>query len=276
MIIRKKTTITLMFWLIFSITSFGGVTANAGDRRISGSSTVLPMIQAAARVFEQETGIDFHVVGGGSGKGIRDTIAGESNIGMVSRALTAKEEGELTAFTLGYDGVAVVIHANNPVTQISRQNIKAIFTGDAIDWSLFGGPVQKSIVLISKEKGRSTREIFDNAFSINSLAESATLVGANAEVLALVGIEPDAIGYASIGAIERAQNVGLKVKALPVDGIAATSENVKLRKFPVLRQLNLVVKKNHVEDKAVTQFIRFMLSPRARDIILNKNYIPVE
>ena len=249
------------------------------DIHISGSSTVLPIMLSVADSFFIQTGIVVSVTGGGSGIGIKDALSGKSHIGMVSRDLHTEELRKLQAHTIAFDGVAVITHISNPKNEISPVDIKNIFGGHFNQWSsLTDYPNHELINVIVKKKGRSTREVFDTYFNIKNVTPSAREIGSNAEVLVLVGIDPESIGYASIGAIERAIALGLRIKALPVQGISASSHNVANKTYPIRRALNLVtrpLKTTKRKRDETERFIRFVLSPQGQDIVQNKNYIPV-
>lgn len=251
--------------------------ASYADITISGSSTIAPIIKSAAKLFSEQTGINIHVTGGGSSVGIADTLSGQSNIGMVSRALSDKEAANLKAATIAYDGVAIIVHSSNAIKKINDKDIARIFLGQVHHWqSIENSTLDSSISIIAKQKGRSTRKIFDHYYRINGLSLDATTIGSNAEALALVGIDRNAIGYASIGAIERAQGLGLRIRPLPINGVEATSHNVENQTFPIRRPLNLVVNKSSSLNKDAKAFLEFMLSNKAKQIIIHKNYIPFE
>ena len=233
------------------------------DLRISGSSTILPIMRGAADTFFTQTGIIVSVTGGGSGIGIKDTLSGKSHIGMVSRDLHTEELAKLQVHTIAFDGVAVITHISNPVKQISPEDINNIFSGYVDQWSsLTDSPNDELIDVIVKRKGRSTREIFDAYFGIENVMPGAREIGSNAEALVLTGIDPVSIGYASIGAIERAIALGLRIKALPAQGITASSSNVANKTYPIRRTLNLVTlppetsKRNRDE---IVKFVHFIL-----------------
>lgn len=264
--------------LLILLTQVSGIAR--ADLHISGSSTILPIIRSAAESFYTQTGIVVSVAGGGSSIGIKDSLSGKSHIGMVSRDLHTDELAKLQVHTIAFDGVAVITHIANPIKQMSPADVNNIFSGYIDQWSsLTDAPNNGLIDVIVKKKGRSTREIFDSYFDIENVSPGAREIGSNAEALVLIGIDPESIGYASIGAIERAIALGLRIKALPARGIAASSSNVANKTYPIRRTLNLVtnrLKRSKHKQNEIEKFIDFILSPQGQIIVQNKNYIPVD
>ncbi len=135
------------------------------ELRLSGSSTIAPLILEIAQRFEkQHPGITVDVQTGGSGKGIADVRTGIAEIGMASRGLKGDEQ-DLTATTMARDGVGFIVHKSNPVTELSRQQIIDIYQDRIGNWSDLGGP-ELPIVVVHKAEGRATLEVFLEHFKI--------------------------------------------------------------------------------------------------------------
>lgn len=237
---------------------------------ITGSSTVLPIIRDLAVEYEKITGVTIKVSGGGSSKGLSDIMSGKSNIGMVSRKLTSSEQQKLQATVIAYDGVAVIVHSSNRIKQLGKQQIYDIFQGKLTNWSELGGS-NVPISVIVKNKGRATRRVFDRYFGIADISQQAEVVGSNVEMLVLVGINPGAIGYVSIGAVEEAKASGVLIESLPLNSVRPILEHVKDGAYPLSRPLNLVSGKTR--NSTVTKFIDFVLSKRGREVVTKHNYI---
>lgn len=243
------------------------------DIRLAGSSTILPVAREAMKAFHEQTSIPISIRGGGSSAGIRGALDGSADIGMVSRSLSESESSNLQNHLIGYDGIAVITHSAIPIAAIDRTQIKAIYSGSISNWRSLGGDDQK-ISIIAKEKGRSTRKLFDEYCALQTITPGAQLVGPNTEAIVLVGSDPAAIGYVSIGAAEEAAQLGVNIKALPLNGIAATQDNIINGSYPISRQLNLVTKGEPSDEARL--FISFMQSTAGQEIIRQHNFVAIE
>lgn len=240
---------------------------------LTGSSTVAPLMAEVGKRFEEShPNVRIDVQTGGSSRGVRDARAGLADIGMVSRPLTGGEQ-DLLAFTVAYDGVAFILHKSNPVRALSRQQIVDIFTGKIRDWSEVG-PGRGSIVVENKAEGRSTLELVLAHFAIKaSDVKAAVVVGDNQEAIKVIAGNPLAIGYVSIGAAVTEASLGAPIKALPMDGVEATIDAVRQKRFPLVRDLNLVVRKP--PEGIVKEFIAFAQSDQVADLVKDLYYVPV-
>lgn len=207
---------------------------------------------------------------GGSSRGLHDARAGVADIGMVSRALKDSEQ-DLHAYTIAYDGVAMILHASNPVKTLTAQQIVAIYTGKIRDWSQVG-PGKGAIVVENKAEGRSTLDLFLEHFKLNAREIRAdVIVGDNAQAVKVVAGNPLAIGYVSVGAAVYEASNGTPIKPLPMDGVQPTIEAVAARKFPIMRELNLVVKP---PTGLVMEFLTFAQSEKVNDLINDLFFVP--
>ncbi len=240
---------------------------------LTGASTVAPLMAEIGKRFEEtHPNVRIDVQTGGSSRGVRDARAGLADIGMVSRPLTDSER-DLTAFTLAYDGVAFILHKSNPVQTLTRQQIIDIFTGKVRDWSEIG-PGRGTIVVENKAEGRSTLELFLTHFDIKSSdVKAAVVVGDNQEAIKVIAGNPLAIGYVSIGSAVTEAGLGVPIKPLPMDGVEATIDAVKQKRFPLVRDLNLVVRKP--PEGVVKEFIAYAQSDQVTDLVKDLYYVPV-
>ena len=240
---------------------------------LTGASTVAPLMAEIGKRFEEtHPNLRIDVQTGGSSRGVRDARAGLADIGMVSRPLTDSER-DLTAFTLAYDGVAFILHKSNPVQTLTRQQIIDIFTGKVRDWSEIG-PGRGTIVVENKAEGRSTLELFLTHFDIKSSdVKAAVVVGDNQEAIKVIAGNPLAIGYVSIGSAVTEAGLGVPIKPLPMDGVEATIDAVKQKRFPLVRDLNLVVRKP--PEGVVKEFIAYAQSDQVTDLVKDLYYVPV-
>ncbi|MBC7953333.1 MAG: phosphate ABC transporter substrate-binding protein [Rhodospirillaceae bacterium] len=247
--------------------------AQAGETLVlTGSSTIAPLVAEMGKHFEaNHPGTRIDVQTGGTSRGIRDARQGLAHIGLVSRSLSDTER-DLTAFPIALDGIAMIVHKSNPVRELSRQQIIGIYTGKITDWSELGGP-GGTIVVENKAEGRSTLELFLNYFKLPaSDIRAAVIVGDNQEAIKIVAGNPRAIGYVSIGSAVYEAEIGTPIRPLPMDGVAPTIDAVKDLKFPITRELNLVVKNQ--PSGTVKEFISFAQSDDVREIVKEYFFVP--
>lgn len=238
---------------------------------VTGSSTVAPVLSEIAKRYESlHPDIRIDVQTGGSSRGLKDARTGLADIGMVSRALK-EEENDLTPYLIGIDGVAMIVHADNPIKELSRQQIIDIYVGRINNWSELGG-ADEPIVVINKAEGRATLELFLEYFELKSPDIQADIIaGDNEQDIKAVAGNPFSIAYVSIGNAEYDIKVGVPIRLLPLEGVPATSENVAAERFPMRRPLNLVVSKQ--PEGLVLDFLNYARSAEVRDIIESFYYV---
>lgn len=245
-----------------------------GKLIITGSSTIAPLVQEIGKRFESlHPHVRVDVQTGGSSRGIADARHGLADIGMVSRALKP-EEDDLHGFTIAHDGISVILHSENPVTQLTDKQIIAIYTGKIRNWNEVGGR-DAPITVVNKAEGRSTLELFLQYFRLkNSQVKAHVIIGDNEQGIKTVAGNPHAIGYVSIGTAEYDASHGVSLKLLPIGTIAATRRSVATGTFPLSRPLNLVTK---LPPSGLTEaFIDFARSPDAYDVVEQQYFVPLD
>jgi len=256
--------------------ALAAVPTQAEDTRkiiITGSSTVAPLVLEIGKRFEQQNkGVRVDVQSGGSGRGVSDARSGVAQIGMVSRSLKS-EENDLTAFPIAQDGVCMIIHKSNPISVLSNDQIKAIYTGQVRNWKEVGGK-DAAITVANKAEGRSTLELFLGYFVLkNSEIKAQVIVGDNQQGIKTVAGNPNAIGYVSIGTAEFEEQDGTPIKLLPMGGVAPSVVNVRDGRFPLSRPLNLVAKGS--PDALSKRFIDFAQSKEVHDLVKEQYFVPL-
>jgi phosphate transport system substrate-binding protein len=236
---------------------------------VGGSTSVTPLMEMFAQEYQRlNPHIRVNINGTGSGDGIQN--AGTLyQIGMSSRELTPAEQGRgLVVETVAIDGIAVIVNNNNPVSNLTVDQIRDIYTGAITDWSqVSGGTKSGRIAVISREAGSGTRGAFEEIVGFQGRllagANESTSTGA---IIAGIAQNPDAIGYISLGSVSNA------VKALSVNDIAPTSANVTRGAYRVARPFIILTGRNiHPESKA---FADWMLSS-AGQAVVRRSWIPV-
>lgn len=252
------------------------VGAHAGEKKLvlTGASTVAPLAAEIGKRFEKlNPGAQVDVQTGGSSRGVNDARVGLSDIGMVSRDLKPDEQQELKAFTIAYDGVCMILHKSNPITALTKDQIIGIYTGRITNWKEVGG-VDRKITVVNKAEGRSTLELFLHYFGlVNSQVKAQVVVGDNEQDIKTVVGNTGAVAYVSIGTAEFDVEQGLPLKLLPMDGVAATSANVKNRSFPLMRVLNLVTKGQ--PTGLSKQFIDYARTESVHDLVKDQYFVPL-
>ena len=239
---------------------------------IAGSTTMAPLLKEIAakyHLLHPEIAIDVEL--GGSARGLDDVRAGHAHIAMLSRAL-APSERDLYGIPIARDGVGVVVHANNPLRELSIGQLQGIFTGRLRDWRDAGGASDSIYALGGLRDGASSALLARflkqplESFSLNAAVES------DIERLAVVAACENAIGYVSIGSAERAISQGVSVRLLPVSGIAASSANIRNGSYPICRVLTLASRE--APTGAARSFFAFCLSAQVNGILSSFDFVP--
>lgn len=236
---------------------------------IAGSTTVLPVAQAAAEEYmNQHSNADIQVSGGGSGVGATSVIGGTADIGMLSRDLKAseKEGNTLKEFVVGKDGIALVGHPSNTVSDLSLEQVKAIYQGEITNWKEVGG-ADSEIVLIGRDSSSGTREFFTE-FVLNKedAAKEMQELNSNGAVAQAVSITPGAIGYVSL------EYVDDSLKAFSIGGVAPTVDNVISGIYEINRPLLMVT--NGEPEGLAADYLAFILSEEGQQILKDSGFIP--
>lgn len=189
----------------------------------------------------------------GSGTGIQSVIAGTADIGDSSRALKDEEKAQgLVENIVAIDGIAVVVDKNNKVTNLTKDQLVKIYTGEITNWKDVGGANQK-IVVIGREASSGTRGAFEEILDIAEKCKYAQELNETGAVMASVAATPGAIGYVSL------DNVDDSVIALQLDGVAPSEATVKDGTYALQRPF-VMATKGEIKDqseqvKAVFEFI---------------------
>ena len=197
----------------------------------------------------------------GSGSGITAVQEGTCDIGLSSRALKDEEKSAgLKETVLAYDGIAIIVHPDNPVSDLSVEQIAKLYTGEITNWKDVGGN-DAEVVLIGREAASGTRDGFESITGTKDKCQYRQELTSTGDVITAVSQNPDAIGYASLASIKDS------VKALNVDGVTPGEDTVKDGSYKVQRPFVLVT----VEGKALTPvaqaFFDYATSPDAAAII---------
>ena len=197
----------------------------------------------------------------GSGAGITAVQEGTCDIGLSSRALKDEEKAAgLKETVLAYDGIAIIVHPDNPVSDLSIEQIAKLYTGEITNWKDVGGS-DAEVVLIGREAASGTRDGFESITGTKDKCQYRQELTSTGDVITAVSQNPDAIGYASLAAIKDS------VKALSVDGATPSETTVKDGSYPVQRPFVLVTVEGKALSAAAQSFFDYATSADAADII---------
>ncbi len=242
----------------------------SGSVSTDGSTSMEKVIGALGEAFtEANPDVNFTYNPTGSGSGITAVSEGRCDIGLSSRNLKDEEAAKgLKATVLALDGIAVIVNPENPVSELSLEQIAKIYTGEITNWSELGGN-DAEIVVIGREAGSGTRDGFE---SITKTADACVYrqeLTSTGDVITAVSQNPNAIGYASLAA------VGDTVKALVVEGVAPSEETVKDGSYLVQRPFVLVTREGEELSEAAQAFFDYITSADAASIIADAGAVAV-
>ena len=265
---KKILTMMMAAVLVLSVLAGCGSAKTAGSVATDGSTSMEKVIGALGEAFQNDTGISFTYNPAGSGSGIKAVQEGRCDIGLSSRELKAEEkEAGLSGTVLAYDGIAIIVHPENPVSDLSLETIAKIYTGEIINWSELGGS-DADIVLIGREAGSGTRDGFESITDTEDACLYRQELTSTGDVITTVSQNPGAIGYASVASVKET------VKALTVDGVAPTEETIKDGSYVVQRPFVLVTKTDTPLSDAAFKFFTYITSAEACDIISDAGVVP--
>lgn len=233
-----------------------------------GSTSMEKVIGALGEAFQNDTGIRFTYNPTGSGSGIKAVEEGRCDIGLSSRALTEAEEAAgLVGTTLAYDGIAVIVSPDNPVSALTLDEIAGIFTGEIRDWAELGAGAGE-IVVIGREAGSGTRDGFEGVTGTEDACRYRQELTSTGDVITAVAQNPAAIGYASLAAVKDS------VKCVSVNGTEATEANIVSGEYALQRPFILVTRADAALSEAAQSFFDFATSPAANEYISGAGVVP--
>lgn len=257
---KKMIAIMMMAALTVAMAAGCG-TKEEGSVSTDGSTSMEKVIGALGEAFEAETGISFTYNPTGSGSGIQAVSEGRCDIGLSSRELKEEEKKDgLTATVLAYDGIAVIVNPENPVSDLSLEDIAKLYTGEITNWSELGGN-DAEVVLIGREAGSGTRDGFESITGTEDACNYRQELTSTGDVITTVAQNPNAIGYASAASVKET------VKAVTVNGVAVTDDTIRDGSYVVQRPFVLVTKSDMKLSKAAQQFFEYITSEAANEII---------
>ena len=264
---KKLICVILTLVMALSLTACGG--KENPSVSTDGSTSMQKVISALGEAFMEDTGANFTYNATGSGTGIKAVRDGTCDIGLSSRYLKDSEKAEgLQETILAIDGIAIILYAENPVADLTLQQIAAIFSGEITNWSEVGGK-EGEIVCIGREESSGTRDGFESITDTEDACVYRQELTSNGAVLTAVAENPNAIGYVSVSSVKE------DVKAICVGGIAPSEATIKDGSYAVQRPFVLVTKEGVALSETAQAFFDFATSPEAREIISAAGVVPV-
>jgi len=256
--------LALSFFLIF----VSGCTKRS-TITMAGSTAFLPFAdQLAEDYMKKNPGVNINVQGGGSAVGIQSALNGTAQIGMADLVTLPPEANKLKKFVAANDAICLVVHPSNKIDNLTTEQIRTIYSGKIKNWMEIGG-IDKPITVVSREAGSGTRSSFEDLMLKGlKLGEDAIIGDSNGTVRETIINDPNAIGYISHGVVNE------KVKALKIDGIAASPENTVAGKYKLVRPIYLLIKTG--AETYVRGILDYILGPEGQKTIQEQGLIPAK
>ena len=243
--------------------------ALSGTVSMSGSTSMEQIANALKEAFMAENpDVTIDVQLGGSSVGLQDAESGKSDIGNASREMKEEEAAVLDGHTIAIDGIAVIVHPSNTVSEITSEDLVKVYTGEITNWSELGGEDQP-IVVIGREASSGTRGAFEELLAIEDQCKYAQELNETGAVKTAVSSTPGAIGYVSLEALDDT------VTALKVDGAEPTEEAIKAGDYALSRPFIMATKKGEELRPEVQAFLDFAMGEEGQAIVADNSLITI-
>ena len=234
----------------------------SGTVNTAGSTSMKDVMAVLTEVFEKENpGVTINYTGSGSGAVIEGATSGTCDIGLSSRAIKDEEKSAGAVENIvALDGVAIVVNPANGVEDLTVEQIAQIFTGEITNWSEVGG-TDGEIAVFGREAGSGTRGAFEEIVGVEDACKYTNEYSSTGDVIGNVASNPNAIGYASLSAVDDT------VKAVKVNGVAPSEDTVKDGTYEIQRPFVMVTKEGAELSEAAQAFLEFAMSADVADYI---------
>ncbi len=240
----------------------------------AGSTTVLPIVQAAAEVYMQNNPkINISVRGGGTGIGIKSMINETIDIGNASRKINKRESDlidkkNLIETAIAKDAISIVVHKDNPIVELTLEQLKKIYSGKIDNWRSIGG-TDKKIIVISRDISSGSFEVFNEVVLDSTMVKNnAMKLSSNNAVATAVSYTPGAIGYIGLGYVRD------ELKVLKIDEVLPTCKTVMNNEYKLTRFLYMYT--TDTPKKLAQDFIDFILSEKGQNIVEEQGFVRIK
>nr|WP_170111214.1 phosphate ABC transporter substrate-binding protein [Photobacterium sanctipauli] len=244
---------------------------------VTGSTSVSHVVEVLAETYSNEhKGTSVDVQGIGSSAGITAVKQNVADLGMSSRYLKPAEiNPDVQTVTIAHDGIALVVSKDNPVNNLTKEQVSKIYHGEITNWKEVGGEDMKMAV-VSRENASGSRFSFEEYMgliqqvkgqTVSDINPQVLVVNTNGTVKSLVSRNKHAIGYISLGSIDDS------VKALSFEGVPPTLANLESGDYKISRPFLMLYKEKKVKDSAKA-FVDYVTSTPGQTIIEQRGYIP--
>jgi phosphate transport system substrate-binding protein len=285
LIIKKGNTmkklIAVMALLLVAALSFGFIMSETVIT-VKGSDTMVNMAQVwAARYMEKHPEVKIQVTGGGSGTGISALIGGSTDICNASRPMKASEREKLkqrfnsvgVEVKTALDGLSIYLNKANPVTELTLEQIKNIYTGNITNWKQVGGNDAKIIVYGRENSSGTYTYLKDNVLGGADYTSNMQSLPGTAAVVNAIAKDKNAIGYGGAGYAKDIKDAFVKKDAAS-QGYQPTAENIRSGKYPITRYLYIYLKSR--PTGVLKEYIDWILSPEGQKIVSESGYFPIK
>ena len=260
-----------------SSSAAGGSAAETGSEggtaqtvSTDGSTSMEKVIGFLSEAYMEENG-DVKVTYNptGSSAGIQAVSEGRCDIGLSSRDLKDEEKTDLDETVVAIDGIGIIVHPDNAVSDLTIEQVGKIYTREIKNWKELGGE-DAPIVCIGREAASGTRDGFEEITGTADKCKYAQELTSTGDVVQTVSGNPNAIGYASVASVNDS------VKALSIEGVAPDTETIQNGKYKIQRNFVLVTKKDTALSEAAQAFFDFATSSEADDLITQAGAVPIK
>ncbi len=267
----KKGFAVVVASLLMMVSLAGCGYAEGGSVSTDGSTSMEKVIGVLGESFmEANADVNFTYNPTGSSAGITAALEGTCDIGLSSRYLKEEEKEQgLLETILAYDGIAIIVHPDNPVADLTMEQIAGIYTGTITNWSEVGGN-DGEIVCIGREAGSGTRDGFETITGTEDACQYRQELTSTGAVITAVASNPNAIGYASLASVKET------VKALSVGGVVPSEETVRDGSYAIQRPFVLVTREGVALSETAQRFFDYVTSAEAHEMIAAAGVVPVQ
>ena len=267
---KKILMIMLVAALAMTAVFANGASEDSATVSTDGSTSMEQVILSLAEQYMADNpGVNVTYNPTGSGTGITSALEGRCDIGLASRALKDEEVASgLTQTIVALDGIAIIVNADNPVSDLTIDQIYGLYTGEITNWSEVGG-ADAPVVPIGREAGSGTRDGFESITGTEDLCKYSQELTSTGAVITAVSQNPGAIGYASL-----ASNLD-SVKTVTVEGVAPSEETVKSGEYKIQRPFVFATLTETPLSDAAQAFFNYCTSVDAASVIAGAGAVPV-